>query len=108
MTSNNLVQLTDSEFDSAISSNPLVLVDFWAEWCYPCKVIAPLIEEMAKAYHGNLVCAKLNIDDNQATPAKFSITGIPTVLIFKDGKLVERIVGAVSKDHLEGKIKNYL
>ncbi len=108
MASDKIVQLTDDKFDSIIKETPLILVDFWADWCFPCKVIAPIIEEMAETYDGKLVCAKVNIDENPVTATKLSITGIPTVLIFKDGKLVERIVGAVPKEQLEGKIKAYL
>lgn len=108
MTSDKIIQLTDSEFESTIEKNPLVLVDFWAAWCFPCKMIAPLIEEMAEVYSGNLICAKLNVDENPITATKLSITGIPTVLLFKDGKPVERIVGAVPREHLEEKIKAYL
>lgn len=108
MASDKIVQLADAEFESTIEKTPLILVDFWAEWCFPCKVIAPIIEEMAETYNGDLVCAKLNIDENPVTATKLSITGIPTVLIFKDGKLVERIVGAVPKEQIEGKIKTYL
>lgn len=83
-------------------------MDFWAAWCFPCKMIAPLVEEMASTYKGNLVCAKLNVDENPTTAAKFSITGIPTLLLFKDGNPVERIVGAVPKEQLEEKIKAHL
>jgi thioredoxin 1 len=106
--SEKIVELTDGDFDSNIEKTPLILVDFWAAWCFPCKMIAPLIEEMAETYDGKLVCAKLNVDDNPATAGKFSITGIPTVVLFKDGELVERIVGAVPKESLEEKIKAHL
>lgn len=108
MASENIVELTDSEFDSSLEKNSLMLVDFWAAWCFPCKMIAPLIEEMAETYKGKLVCAKLNVDENPGTAGKFSITGIPTVILFKEGELVERIVGAVPKEQLEEKIKAHL
>ena len=108
MTSDNIVQLSDSDFESAINKNSLILVDFWADWCFPCKIISPLIEEMAQVYSGNLICAKLNVDENPITATKLSISGIPTVLLFKDGKPVERIVGAVPREYLEEKIKAHL
>lgn len=108
MASDNVIQVTDGDFDSSLEKNPLVLVDFWAAWCFPCKMIAPLVEEMASAYKDNLVCAKLNVDENPVTAAKFSITGIPTLLLFKDGNPVERIVGAVPREQLEEKIKAHL
>ncbi len=108
MASDNVIQVTDGDFDSTLEKNPLILVDFWAAWCFPCKMIAPLVEEMASTYKGNLVCAKLNVDENPTTAAKFSITGIPTLLLFKDGNPVERIVGAVPKEQLEEKIKAHL
>ncbi len=108
VTSDKIIHLTDSDFESTIEKHPLVLVDFWAAWCFPCKIIAPLIEEIAEVYSGDLICAKLDVDGNSATATKFSITGIPTVMLFKDGKPVERIVGAVPKEHLEEKIKAHL
>ena len=108
MASNKIVQLTDADFESNVEKNPLILVDFWAAWCFPCKMVAPLIEEMAETYSGNLVCGKLNVDENPVTPTKFSITGIPTLLLFKDGNPVERIVGAVPREQLEEKIKAHL
>lgn len=108
MASDKIIEITDDEFDSAVEKNSLILVDFWAAWCFPCKMIAPLVEEMAETYSENLVCAKLNVDENPATASKFSITGIPTLLLFKDGNPVERIVGAVPKEQLEEKIKAHL
>ncbi len=103
-----VIQLIDSEFDSTIKETPLILIDFWAEWCFPCKIIAPIVEEIAETYNGKLVCAKVNIDENPVTATKFSITGIPTLVLFKDGKLVERLVGAVPKEQIEEKVKAYL
>ncbi len=108
MTSDKIVQLTDDKFDSTIKETPLILVDFWAEWCFPCKIIAPIVEEIAETYNGKLICAKVNIDENPVTATKFSITGIPTLVLFKDGKLVERLVGAVPKEQIEEKVKAYL
>ena len=108
MASDRVIEITDGDFESSIEKNSLVLVDFWAAWCFPCKMIAPLVEEMAEAYKDNLVCGKLNVDENPATATKFSITGIPTLLLFKDGSPVERIVGAVPREQLEEKIKAHL
>ena len=78
-----------------------MLVDYWAEWCGPCKMIAPVLDEVAKEYAGRLKVAKLNIDDNQATPAKFGIRGIPTLMLFKDGNVEAHKVGALSKSQLD-------
>ena len=108
MASDKIIEITDEDFDSSIEKNPLILVDFWAAWCFPCKMVAPLVEEMAETYKDKLVCAKLNVDENPTSASKFSITGIPTLLLFKDGKPVERVVGAVPKEQLEDKIKAHL
>ncbi|MEE9565082.1 MAG: thioredoxin [Candidatus Hydrothermarchaeaceae archaeon] len=108
MSHGKIIQLTDADFESTIEKIPLVLVDFWAAWCFPCQMVAPIIDEMAEAYSEDLVCAKLDVDKNPITATKFSITGIPTILLFKDGELVERIVGAVSKERFEEKIKAHL
>ena len=94
-------QLTDSTFDEAIggSAEP-VLVDFWAEWCGPCKMIAPILDDLAAAYQGKLKVAKINIDHNQKTPRNYNVRGIPTLMIFKDGKVQATQIGAVSKTQL--------
>jgi thioredoxin 1 len=102
------LQLTDAEFENVIGKNDLVVVDFWAPWCGPCRMIAPIMEELAKALSGKAVIAKVNVDENQIVPQKFGIMGIPTILIFKKGKLVDKIVGYVPKEHLEGKIQAQL
>ena len=88
--------LTEASFEETIKSNDIVLLDFWAEWCGPCKMIAPILDDIAKDYAGKLKVAKLNIDDNQETPAKFGIRGIPTLMIFKNGELASRQVGAAA------------
>jgi thioredoxin len=95
------LHLTDSTFDSEIRKPGLTLVDFWAEWCGPCHRIAPILEDVAKARAGRLRLAKLNIDENPRTPSRFQITSIPTMLLFKDGRLVDGIVGAVPKAQIE-------
>jgi thioredoxin len=95
------LHLTDSTFDFEIRKPGLTLVDFWAEWCRPCHRIAPILEDVAKARAGRLRLAKLNIDENPRTPSRFQITSIPTMLLFKDGRLVDGIVGAVPKAQIE-------
>jgi thioredoxin 1 len=102
----DVVNIGDSEFRKEVleSSQP-VLVDFWATWCAPCRAIAPALEELAAQYKGKLKVAKVNIDDNQDTPQQYGIRSIPTLLMFKDGKVVEQIVGAVPKTKLEDAIR---
>lgn len=96
----NLKQLTDSDFDAAIKSGTPCLVDFWAPWCGPCKAIGPVVEELANEYVGKAVIAKMNVDDNPATPGKFGIRAIPTIILFKNGEVVDQVTGAVGKTQL--------
>ena len=100
--SNNLIQhVSDSTFESVvIDSKNTVLVDFWAEWCGPCKMIAPVLDEAATSYQGKLQIAKMNVDENRDIPAKFGIRGIPTLMLFKNGELTATKVGALSKAQL--------
>lgn len=97
----DIVHVSDADFDQEVLASELpVLVDFWAEWCGPCKMIAPVLEEIAKDYAGKLKVCKVDVDANQATPGKFDIRGIPTLIMFKGGNAVETKVGALSKSQL--------
>ncbi len=99
--SESITHITDSTFDQEVlQSDVPVLVDYWAEWCGPCKMIAPILDEIASEYDGKLKITKLNIDDNPATPPKFGIRGIPTLMIFKGGDVQSTKVGALSKSQL--------
>jgi len=102
------VEVTDSTFADFIQSNPLVIVDCWAPWCAPCRMVAPIIEEMARDYSGKILFAKLNVDQNMKVTMQYKIMSIPTLLIFKDGKLVDQIIGAMPRRILEDRITRYL
>jgi thioredoxin 1 len=99
------IVLTDANFDQTINSDKPVLVDFWAEWCGPCKMIGPVVEELANDYDGKVVIAKLNVDENPQTTAKFGVRSIPTLLVFKKGQIVDKQIGAVPKSILAQKLE---
>ena len=101
--SNDLIKhVTDATFEAEVlKAQGPVLVDYWAEWCGPCKMIAPVLDDIAGTYEGKLTIAKLNIDDNQETPAKHGVRGIPTLMLFKDGEVAATKVGALSKSQLQ-------
>jgi thioredoxin 1 len=102
------LMISDANFDETIKKNRLVVVDCWAEWCGPCRMISPVIDQLAKEYAKKVLFAKLDVDNNPVTAAKFDIMNIPTLLIIKDATLAERIVGAVPKNHIEVILRKYL
>ncbi len=101
------VDLSDSNFQEAVNGHPLVVVDFWAPWCGPCKVVSPVLEQLASEMVGKATFFKLNVDDNPTISQQFGIQGIPTIMIFKDGKPVDGIVGAAPKQMIEARIRPY-
>ena len=107
MASDKLRTLTDSNFDQEIK-NGVVLVDFWAEWCGPCRRIAPIVEELAGQYDGRATVGKLNVDENPSVPGRFMIRGIPTLLLFKNGQLAETLVGLAPKEDIARMIDKHL
>jgi thioredoxin 1 len=105
---NSPIEVTDENFNDIVKKSGLVVVDCWAAWCAPCRMIGPVIEELAKDYAGKIVFGKLNVDANRKVPTEYQIMSIPTILVFKDGKLVDRIVGAIPKKILEPSITRHL
>ena len=102
-------EITDGNFEKSVLKSPLpVLVDFWAEWCGPCRMIAPTVEALATDYSGKVIIGKLNVDDNQSTAGQYGVRSIPTLLLFKDGEVVESIVGLADKSRLQAIIDKHL
>jgi thioredoxin 1 len=105
----SLVQVSDKNFSSEVLNSDLpVLVDFWAVWCGPCRSISPIVEELAKEFTGRIKVTKLNVDENPATPGQYGVRGIPTLILFKEGKVLDQIVGAVPKARLKTLIEKAL
>ena len=102
------VELTDSNFKQVVSSYPVVVVDFWAPWCGPCRVVSPVLEQLASEMAGQATFAKLNVDDNPLTSQRFGIQGIPTIMVFKDGEPVDGLVGAAPRQMIEARIRPYI
>ncbi len=102
------INVSDGDFQDTLERYPVVLVDFWADWCGPCKMMEPVLEELASEYKGDLVVGKMNVDKNGTVPNQFQVSSIPTLVLFKDGEPVERLVGAMQKDQLSQKVEQYL
>lgn len=102
------IQITDANFAEVVEKSNIVLVDFWAQWCGPCKAIAPMIDELAGEYEGKITIGKLDVDANSATSTQFGVMNIPTLLIFKNGKMVEKMVGAPARGKLVEKLNAQL
>jgi len=97
-------EITDSTLDEVLANNRIVVIDFWAEWCGPCRMVAPIIEELAETYKGKAFIGSINVDENPDSPSKFMIRNIPTILYFKDGKLVDKVVGALPQKTFQAKL----
>ena len=109
MASSSILTLSESNFDEQVLKSPVpVLVDFWAEWCGPCRMIAPLLEELATEYDGKIKIGKVNVDDNQELATRFGIRAVPTLLLFQGGQVKETMVGMTGKKDLEKKLATYL
>ena len=109
MASDKAVHVTDDDFEErVIKWKGLILVDFWAEWCGPCRMVAPILEDLAVEYEGQMTVTKLNVDENRQTAARFAIRSIPTILFFKDGSQVEQVIGALPKSAIKTKIQQHL
>jgi thioredoxin 1 len=102
------LQITDANIKEIISSGKPVVIDFWAEWCGPCRMVGPIVEELAAEYEGKVIIGKMDVDDNVETPTEYSIRNIPTILFFKDGQVVDKQVGATQKANLIAKIESLL
>ncbi len=102
------ITLTDNDLDQSVSKYPLMVVDCWAQWCGPCRMLSPVIDELASELQGKVVFGKLNVDENKMTAVKFGITSIPAMLVFREGKLVDQIIGAAPKQSIMEKLQPYM
>jgi len=108
MTSGEVLVLDDNNLAETVREHPFVVLDCWAEWCGPCKMVAPVIEELAKEYAGRITFAKLNIDENMGTATKYRISAIPMMLVFRNGEMAGQIIGALPKNHIEQKLQEFM
>ena len=109
MAGDNIVEFTDENFDAEVlQSSVPVLVDFWATWCAPCKAIAPVLDQLADEYDSKIKIGKVNVDENPAIPGQYGVRGIPTLILFQDGQIVDQLVGAVPKNQLVGLLQKVL
>ena len=107
--SDNIISVSDTDFsENVLQSGTLTLVDFWAEWCAPCRALTPVLSELAESYKGRVQVAKMNIDEHPQTPGQYAVRAIPTLLLFKDGEVVEQTVGLISKDKLDSMLAKHL
>ena len=105
----NMMAVTDADFEQQITNHKgLAVVDFWATWCGPCRMVAPILDQLAVEYAGKAKVAKMDVDSNQMTPMKFGVRSIPAILFFKDGKLVDQVIGAMPKAAIESKFQKHL
>ena len=102
------LQITDANFEELLGTGKPMVLDFWAEWCGPCRMVSPIIDELAQEYEGRVTIGKMNVDENDDVVGRFGIRNIPTVIFFKTGEMVDKIVGATSKDKFKEKVENLL